>query len=117
MLVFSYGMPNSGVFDSWAAGTELSGLNYLPGMSEKEISRIKEDISRQKQAGDLIVLSVHWGGNWGYDISERQQEFAHQLIDQGIVDVIFGHSSHHPMGIEVYQNKLIIYGAGDFIND
>ncbi len=117
VLVFSYGMPNSGVFDSWAAGTELSGLNYLPGMSEKEISRIKEDISRQKQAGDLIVLSVHWGGNWGYDISERQQEFAHQLIDQGIVDVIFGHSSHHPMGIEVYQNKLIIYGAGDFIND
>ncbi|WP_372920463.1 CapA family protein, partial [Salegentibacter sp.] len=59
----------------------------------------------------------HWGGNWGYDISERQREFAHQLIDQDLVDVIFGHSSHHPMGMEVYKNKLIIYGAGDFIND
>lgn len=117
VLVFSYGMPNSGVFDSWAAGSNRSGLNYLPGMSKKELSRIKENVVQQKQAGDLVVFSIHWGGNWGYEISQRQREFAHQLIGQGIVDVIFGHSSHHPMGMEVYNNKLIIYGAGDFIND
>lgn len=117
VLVFSYGMPNSGVFDSWAAGTDRSGLNYLPGMSDKELSRIKEDVAWQKQAGDLVIFSIHWGGNWGYDISQRQREFAHQLIDQDIVDVFLGHSSHHPMGMEVYKKKLIIYGAGDFIND
>lgn len=117
ILIFSYGMPNSGVFDSWAAGTNRSGVNYLPGMSDKELIKIKENITKQKQAGDLVIFSVHWGGNWGYDISERQREFAHQLIDQDLVDVIFGHSSHHPMGMEVYKNKLIIYGAGDFIND
>lgn len=117
VLVFSYGMPNSGVFESWAAGTDRSGLNYLPGMSDKELSRIKEDVAWQKQAGDLVIFSIHWGGNWGYDISQRQREFAHQLIDQDIVDVILGHSSHHPMGMEVYKKKLIIYGAGDFIND
>lgn len=117
VLVFSYAMPNSGVFESWAAGSNRSGLNYLAGMSDKELSRIKDDITQQRQAGDLVVFSVHWGGNWGYDISSHQREFTHQLIDQGIADVIFGHSSHHPMGLEVYQNKLIIYGAGDFIND
>ncbi|HEY9184651.1 MAG TPA: CapA family protein [Salegentibacter sp.] len=117
VLVFSYGMPNSGVYKNWAAESKRSGLNYLPGMSDKEINRIKEEVAQQKQTSDLVVFSIHWGGNWGYDISERQREFAHQLIDQGIVDVIFGHSSHHPMGMEVYQNKLIIYGAGDFIND
>jgi poly-gamma-glutamate synthesis protein (capsule biosynthesis protein) len=33
------------------------------------------------------------------------------------VDVIHGHSSHHAKGIEVYQDKLIIYGCGDFLND
>ena len=117
ILVFSYGMPNSGVFDGWAATTQRSGVNYLPGMSDKELVKIKEAITKQKQEGDLVVFSVHWGGNWGYDISARQREFAHQLIDQGLVDVIFGHSSHHPMGLEVYKHKLIIYGAGDFIND
>jgi len=31
--------------------------------------------------------------------------------------VIHGHSSHHPKAIEVYKQKLILYGCGDFLND
>jgi poly-gamma-glutamate synthesis protein (capsule biosynthesis protein) len=42
--------------------------------------------------------------------------FAHWLVDGGI-DIIYGHSSHHPRPIEVYRNRLILYGCGDFIND
>jgi poly-gamma-glutamate capsule biosynthesis protein CapA/YwtB (metallophosphatase superfamily) len=38
------------------------------------------------------------------------------LIDGGI-DVVHGHSSHHPLGIEIYRDKLILYGAGNFIDD
>lgn len=30
---------------------------------------------------------------------------------------VHGHSSHHVKGIEVYKDRLILYGAGDFIND
>jgi poly-gamma-glutamate capsule biosynthesis protein CapA/YwtB (metallophosphatase superfamily) len=33
------------------------------------------------------------------------------------IDIIHGHSSHHAKGIEVYKNKLILYGCGDFLND
>ena len=33
------------------------------------------------------------------------------------MDVIHGHSSHHAKGIEVYSNRPVIYGCGDFIND
>ena len=33
------------------------------------------------------------------------------------MDVIHGHSSHHAKGIEVYRNKLVLYGCGDLIND
>jgi poly-gamma-glutamate capsule biosynthesis protein CapA/YwtB (metallophosphatase superfamily) len=31
--------------------------------------------------------------------------------------VLHGHSSHHPRPIEVYRNRPIIYGCGDFLND
>ncbi|MGA1876365.1 MAG: CapA family protein, partial [bacterium] len=33
------------------------------------------------------------------------------------VDLIHGHSSHHVLGLEVYKDKLILYGCGDFLND
>ena len=60
---------------------------------------------------------MHWGGNWGYKIPSDHRKLAHEIIDKAGVDIVHGHSSHHPLGMEVYKNKLIIYGAGDFIND
>ena len=33
------------------------------------------------------------------------------------VDVLHGHSSHHPKAVELYRGKLILYGCGDIIND
>ena len=70
-----------------------------------------------KQPSDVVLLSLHWGENWGYAISAAERDFAHRLIDDAGVDAIFGHSSHHAKGIEVYQGKLILYGCGDFLND
>jgi poly-gamma-glutamate synthesis protein (capsule biosynthesis protein) len=69
-----------------------------------------------KQPGDVVVASVHWGSNWGYDVPSGQVEFAHRLIDGG-VDVLHGHSSHHPRPVEVYRDRLILYGSGDLIDD
>src|SRR5690606_24185118 len=66
---------------------------------------------------DVVVVSVHWGGNWGYAIPPAERAFAHALIDSGSVDVVHGHSSHHAKGIEVYRGKPILYGCGDFLND
>jgi len=33
------------------------------------------------------------------------------------VHLIHGHSSHHPKAMEVHQNRLILYGCGDLLND
>ncbi|MCG9970092.1 CapA family protein [Christiangramia crocea] len=117
ILVFSYGAGNSGIPSAWAADKNQSGVNYIRGLGEIDLERIKENIRTYERQGDLVVLSIHWGGNWGYAIPEDHKTFAHQLIDEAGVDLIFGHSSHHPLGMEVYNEKLIIYGAGDFIND
>ena len=117
VLVFAYGAGSSGVPPSWRATAEQSGVCYLPSLGEEAFLKIKERVSAVKQAGDIVVFSVHWGSNWGYDIPSAHREFAHQLMDQAGVDVVHGHSSYHPKGIEVYKGRLILYGAGDFIND
>jgi poly-gamma-glutamate synthesis protein (capsule biosynthesis protein) len=67
--------------------------------------------------GDLVVASIHWGGNWGYAIPGAHRSFAHDLIDRAGVHLVHGHSSHHPLGIEVYRDRPILYGCGDLIND
>jgi poly-gamma-glutamate capsule biosynthesis protein CapA/YwtB (metallophosphatase superfamily) len=64
-----------------------------------------------------VVASIHWGGNWDFDVTPQQRDFAHGLIDTAGVDVVHGHSSHHVKGIEVYRDRPILYGCGDFLND
>lgn len=117
VVVFSYGAESSGIPADWSALDHRPGINLLTSLCREEIRNLQEQVRAVKQQGDIVVLSIHWGGNWGYYISDQQIEFAHQLIDEAGVDMIHGHSSHHPKGIEVYQGKLILYGCGDFLND
>ncbi len=117
VLVFSYGTTSSGIPLSWAAIEKKPGINLLRDLSENTVRAVKEKVNESRQKGDVIVVSIHWGENWGYQVPRSHITFAHQLIDEGGVDIIHGHSSHHVMGIEVYNNRLILYGCGDFIND
>ena len=117
VLVFSFGSETSGIRFSWGASANKPGVNLLSDYSEKTVEYIKETILAMKQPEDIVVASIHWGGNWGYAISKEQTEFAHKLLDRAGVDLIHGHSSHHVKGLEVYRDKLIIYGCGDFLND
>ena len=91
-------------------------MNLLPDSSPRSVSRAVEQMSRWRRPGDRIVASIHWGGNWGYDVPREQRELAHRLIDGG-VDVVHGHSSHHPKGIEVHEDRLVLHGCGDLLND
>jgi poly-gamma-glutamate synthesis protein (capsule biosynthesis protein) len=117
ILVFSMGLCSSGIPKEWAAMTKRPGVWLLEDLSEKSISLIKNIITNYRQPKDICIVSIHWGENWGYTIPEIHQHFAHALIDEVGIDVIHGHSSHHPIGNELYNNKSIFYGCGDFIND
>ncbi|MDP9292286.1 MAG: CapA family protein [Verrucomicrobiota bacterium] len=117
VLIFAFGMTSAGVPPEWGASATRPGVSFLPDLSARASSMIADRVREHKQAGDVAVLSIHWGGNWGYDVSAEQREFAHRLVDGGLVEVVFGHSSHHPKGIEIYRDRPILYGCGDFLND
>jgi len=117
VLVFSFACVSSGTPRGWAASNESAGVNLLTEISEASAVRVANEIARVARPGDLIIVSVHWGPNWGYEIPHEHRSFAHALIDRADVSIIHGHSSHHPKAVEVYRNRLILYGCGDFIND
>ncbi|GGW98007.1 CapA family protein [Streptomyces lomondensis] len=116
LLVFALGARSSGIPSSWAATADRPGVAYLPDLSPAAADTVVGHVHRAGRAGDLTVVSVHWGSNWGYHVPREQVRFAHALVDGG-VDLVHGHSSHHPRPLEVYRDRLILYGCGDFIDD
>ncbi len=115
-VILSCGAASSGIPPGWAATAARPGVNLLPNLSDATADDVIGQVRAVKQHGDVVVLSIHWGSNWGYGVDRDQVRFAHRLIDGG-VDLIHGHSSHHPRPVEVYRGKLVLYGCGDCIDD
>ncbi|MGE0196323.1 MAG: CapA family protein, partial [Methylocystis sp.] len=117
VVVLSFALPDSGTPFDWAATRASPGVNLLPDLSLASAA-IACDLARNAtRPGDILVVSIHWGSNWGYRVSNAQRQFAHRLIEDAGASIIPGHSSHHPKGFEVHRDRLVLYGCGDFLND
>lgn len=117
VIVYSFALPSSGVPRHWSATNDCPGVNLLPDLSTRSLALVCDAIKGPRRIGDILILSLHWGPNWGYEISEEQRRFAQAVIDAAGVSIVHGHSSHHSKALEVYKNRLIMHGCGDFLND
>ncbi len=117
VTVLSVGMTSSGIPSGWQAQENRAGIFLLPSSTGKAVKAVKEKLTQTTNENNVIIVSIHWGTNWGYEVQDSDIELAHRLIDEAGVDIVHGHSSHHVKGIEVYRDKLILYGCGDFLND
>jgi poly-gamma-glutamate synthesis protein (capsule biosynthesis protein) len=117
VVVFSIGSTSSGIPLAWSAEEDRPGLNLIESRSKDPIRAFARQIDEIKRECDIVIVSIHWGRNWGYEISPAQKKLAHRLVDETGVSIVHGHSSHHVKAIEVYKERLILYGCGDFLND
>jgi poly-gamma-glutamate capsule biosynthesis protein CapA/YwtB (metallophosphatase superfamily) len=116
VVIFACGAASSGIPLDWAATATRPGVDLLPSLSGAAAEDLIARVQAIRQPGDVVVVSLHWGSNWGYGVADDQVRFAHRLIDGG-ADLIHGHSPHHPRPVEVYRGRLVLYGCGDAIND
>jgi len=117
IVVVAVCFPDSGVPLRWTAGPDRPGVHALPDYSEESASAVAGVVEAARRSGDLVVASLHWGSNWGYGIPAAHRRFARLLIERAGVDLVHGHSSHHPRAVEVVHDRLVLYGCGDFLND
>jgi poly-gamma-glutamate capsule biosynthesis protein CapA/YwtB (metallophosphatase superfamily) len=115
VLVFAAGTVSSGIPRDWAAAADRPGV-ALTDLTDDAAEELAESVRSVRTPSDTVVVSLHWGSNWGDDVPRRHRRFAHRLIDSGI-DLVHGHSSHHPRAIEIYRGRLILYGCGDLVDD
>lgn len=101
----------------WAAGIDRAGVFFIPiDIRDGRARRLFKLVTQRSQEADFMIVSVHWGSNWGYRPESGHEEFAHALIDAG-ADLVFGHSPHVVRGMEAYRRGLILYSAGNFVDD
>lgn len=117
LQVFGLATAGSGVPAEWAARLARAGVAFLPDLSDTSFTKVAHTVDNARNDSDILIASIHWGSNWEYEVPAAQQNFAHRLIEDAGVDVVHGHSSHHVKGIEVYRDRLILYGCGDLITD
>lgn len=115
--VFAMAFQNSGTPLSWSADETSSGMGVAMGDYRDRVpTRTLLEITRAKASGAMVIVSIHFGSNWGWEIDPENVTAARALIDAG-ADIVHGHSSHHPRTAELYKNKLILYGCGEMFND
>jgi poly-gamma-glutamate synthesis protein (capsule biosynthesis protein) len=117
VIVFGLGSLSSGIPPEWTALADRPGLSILETQPEDPVQSLAIGIRQVRRKGDVVIVSIHWGVNWGYEIPSAEKRLAHRLVDETEVDILHGHSSHHVKAIEVYKGRLILYGCGDFFND
>ena len=108
---------------SYTYGT--NGL-ILPYGSELVVPYLDEDTVRRqvknaKESADLVFVSVHWGTENLFSVTDEQKEYASIMAESG-ADVIIGHHPHVIQPIEWIdrgdgKRTLCIYSLGNLVSE
>ena len=104
-------------------GNEMTITKYRPNIrcSDKGVKALKwvryfHTIEEAKERADHVIVIVH-GGHELYQLSSPgMQEIYHFFIDIG-ADVVVNHHQYCFSGFEIYHDKPIFYGLGNFCFD
>ncbi len=102
---------------AWEAGPASPGVFHVtPGVDDERWRSLLAQVEQAATAGALVVVSAHWGTNWGRHPLREHVEAARRLIDAG-AGAVFGHSPHITRAVELHRGRPVLYGCGDFVND
>jgi poly-gamma-glutamate synthesis protein (capsule biosynthesis protein) len=89
-----------------------------PCVSQQSIDALCEQIAqlRKDDPRCYIIVSLHWGWENHEEVVPRQRYDAHQLVNAG-ADALVCHHTHTRQPMEMYRDKPIYYGLGNFIFD
>lgn len=95
-------------------------LNANHEFDEEHQKLLKHDVELAKQEADAVIVAMHWGTEFTYELSETQKEAAQFLNHLG-VDIIIGNHPHTLQGVETLKSKdgyetFVMYSLGNFVS-
>ena len=73
-------------------------------------------ITLSKESVDVLVVGVHWGGEYQTKPSDRQKKWAKQIVEAG-ADVVAGHHPHWVQSMEYVDGRPVFYSLGNLVFD
>ena len=71
-------------------------------------------IKELRNISDYVIPIIHFGRENSHELENEQVSSAHDYIDAG-ADMVVGHHAHTLQGVEIYNDKPIIYNLGNFL--
>ena len=87
--------------------------NGISTYSQKNLIR---NIKEAKEVADVVIVDVHWGREYVYEVTDQMKKIAHLAIDEG-ADLVIGTHALGNYPIVKYKDKPIIYSMGYLITD
>ena len=120
-------MEVNGIIFAFLGMTELTnGLSLssssdvvlVQALDDAEMARLQAQIEEADQLADVVVMNVHWGNEYSFTPTDRQEYLAEKMTDWG-VDIVIGHHPHvlQPVETRVTEDgrtALIAYSLGNF---
>jgi poly-gamma-glutamate capsule biosynthesis protein CapA/YwtB (metallophosphatase superfamily) len=102
------------VFGRRFAVGDTPGVRTVP--LKEDVEGMAAVVRNASKVADYTIVNshTHEGGKERYYPPEFFVTFAHAMIDAG-ADVVSASGPHVLRGIEIYKNKPILYGLGDFV--
>lgn len=83
----------------------------------KGATGIIRDAKRAKKEGaDLVVVSMHWGGQFEPSITKDQKKIGDALLASGAVDLIIGAHPHLVHPCAKVNDRYVLYSLGNFVS-
>lgn len=104
-------------YTTWTNGLETpAGKEYLNNVYSYE--KASNDINKVKDLADVIIVAMHWGIEYSFNVSQSQINIANELSSLG-VNLIIGAHPHVVEPVEYINDgkTLVIYSLGNFISD
>jgi poly-gamma-glutamate synthesis protein (capsule biosynthesis protein) len=91
-------------------------LAFDDSVAPLDVEAATDAVATAAERADVVVVSIHWGGEYQAAPGPRQQAIARAISDAGAT-LIVGHGPHVLQRVEWVEETLVAYSLGNFLFD
>ena len=113
---------NSAVLFLKAGDQNIAVVSVNDYEGKYDLETLTDELTAARSKSDLVLVSVHWGGEYQAGPTPHQMDLAQKLVDAG-ADVIWGHHPHVLQRMEWLRSSadwhagLVMYSMGNLLSD